>query len=66
MDEGLTPHGLKCPGNMTNPRLSWDKEDKEYRSVHAELLVGDEIYARMTPCNCKLKHSNIIDCKISC
>ena len=66
MDEGLTPHGLKYPSNMTNPRLSWDKEDKEYRSVHAELLVGDEIYARMTPCNCKLKHSNIIDCKISC
>ena len=65
MDEGLTPHGLKYLGNMTKARLRWDKEGKEYRSVHAELLVGDGIYARMNPCYCKLKHSNIIDWKIS-
>ena len=40
---------------MTKARLRWDKEGKEYRSVHAELLVGDGIYARMNPCYCKLK-----------
>ena len=33
MDESVTPHGLKYPGNMTNPWLKWDKEDKLKNSV---------------------------------
>ena len=67
MDESLTLDGLKYPGNMANPRLRWDKEDKLKNLVQSMLSYKSEMEsdARMTPCDCKLKQSNISDCKIS-
>ena len=42
MDESVTTHRLKSPDNI-KLRFTWEKEDKELSSVHAQLQVGDAI-----------------------
>ena len=66
MDESETSHGQKFCDSLTKPRFKQDKEDKLKILVQSMLIYEWEMKfaARMTPYNCKLKYSNVADCKM--
>ena len=53
---------------MTKPRFRWNKKDKLNNLAQSLLIYKSEMEfdARLTPYHCKLKYSNIVDCKDSC